>query len=145
MSGGGAGRGVGSDWGRYDGVDSDCDPNTHRTLCTPFAAGANDLTVDCGFIAPPPGCRVTGGGNSPNKDTTWGGQVGSPCGCIGCFDDLDSVQGQWTHSRKKQNGRFHASEFSSLVCDLDSGEGPLNVVVARILEALARHLDGAAR
>jgi shikimate kinase len=28
---------------------------------------------------------------------------------------------------------------------VDSGEGPLNVVVARILEALARHLDGAAR
>jgi hypothetical protein len=113
--------------GANDAIDSDCDPTTHATACTPFAAGANSLTNDCGFIPPPTviGCRVTGGGNAPNLEFTHGGQVGSPCGCIGCFDDLDSVQGQWTHSRKKQDGRFHASEFSSLVCDLDSGEGPL--------------------
>jgi hypothetical protein len=106
-------------------IDSNCDPVTHQTVCTPFADGTTDLTVDCGFIPAPAGCRVTGGGNATDKAFTWGGQVGAPCGCIGCFDDLDSVQGQWTHSRKKQDGRFHASEFSSLVCDLDDGEGPL--------------------
>jgi len=116
--------------GGDDAIDSDCDPTTHETVCTPFGPGTTDLTVDCGFIPPPTviGCRVTGGGITPgasDKNTRFGGQVGSPCGCIGCFDDLQSVQGQWTHDRKKQLGRFHASEYSSLVCDLDDGEGPL--------------------
>jgi hypothetical protein len=111
--------------GPDDTVDSDCDPTTHQTACTPFPDDSTDLTVDCGFIPPPQGCRVTGGGNAKDLAFTHGGQVGSPCGCIGCFDGLSSVQGEWTHSRKKNDGRFHASQFSSLVCDLDSGEGPL--------------------
>ena len=111
--------------GADDEVDSDCDEITHMTACELFPAGSTDLSVDCGFIPPPAGCRVTGGGNAPNKEFTHGGQVGSPCGCIGCFPDLDSVQGQWEHNRKTNDGRFHASEFSSLVCDLDGGEGPL--------------------
>jgi hypothetical protein len=34
------------------------------------------------------------------------------------------IQGNWTHNRKKQKGRFHAKDYSSLVCDLDDGEGP---------------------
>jgi hypothetical protein len=57
---------------------------------------------------------------------TGGGQVGAPCGCIGCFDDFDHIQGSWQHSRKKKQGSMHALDFSSLVCgcDADAG-GPL--------------------
>jgi hypothetical protein len=42
--------------GGDDGVDSDCDPTTHRTTCGSFAAGTTDLSVDCGFVPPPGGC-----------------------------------------------------------------------------------------
>ena len=108
----------------------ECNPQTGE------CADKADQPPTCGPVL---GCRVTTGGVAPNtpdqppggdaigetSKATFGGQVGAPCGCIGCFDDLDSVQGSWTHSRKKQVGRFHASDFSSLVCDLDDGEGPL--------------------
>jgi hypothetical protein len=81
------------------------------------------------------GCRITGGGVAPDgavdlgefADITtarFGGQVGAPCGCIGCWDDFNSVQGEWTHNRKDRIGRFHASDYNSLVCQLDDGEGP---------------------
>jgi hypothetical protein len=51
---------------------------------------------------------------------TAGGQVGAPCGCIGCFNGFDQVQGQWQYSRKKQQGTLHASGFNSLVCGCES-------------------------
>src|SRR5262249_28793266 len=40
---------------------------------------------------PPIGCRVTAGGVSPGSladisSANFGGQVGAPCGCVGCSD-----------------------------------------------------------
>jgi hypothetical protein len=83
---------------------------------------------------------VTGGGVAPNGgvdlgefasiiNAYHGGQVGAPCGCVGCFDDGDHVQGNWTHPRKKQKGNFHADDFHSLVCgcvDLQGAPMPLD-------------------
>jgi len=78
----------------------------------------------------PAGCRVTAGGNTTlgsnlatGKKVTFGGQVGAPCGCSGCFGTLDGtdrndlIQGNWTHNRHK--GRLKASEFNSLECGCD--------------------------
>src|SRR6185295_16445428 len=71
------------------------------------------------------GCRVTGGrqvlddqveGEMEITKATGGGQVGAPCGCIGCFDEFDHIQGNWNHSRKKKQGSFKATDFNSLVC-----------------------------
>src|SRR5207237_58203 len=73
------------------------------------------------------GCRITGGGVLPDGTTdpttmaaifkaTFGGQVGAPCGCVGCFDDFTHIQGNWTHMRKNKNGSFKAADFNSLVC-----------------------------
>ena len=53
-------------------LDSNCDPETHRTMCLAYGADTVDPTVDCGFIPPPTGCRVTGGGNAGDKEVTWG-------------------------------------------------------------------------
>jgi hypothetical protein len=47
---------------------------------------------------------------------TGGGQVGAPCGCIGCFDQFDNIKGNWEHSRKKKQGSFKATDFNSLTC-----------------------------
>jgi hypothetical protein len=76
------------------------------------------------------GCRLTGGGITPdggvdfddmaeNITGRFGGQVGAPCGCIGCFDEFDHVQGNWQYTRKKQKGNFHAKDYNSLVCACD--------------------------
>jgi hypothetical protein len=76
------------------------------------------------------GCRLTGGGVTPDGgvdltemgDTVtgrFGGQVGAPCGCIGCFDEFGHVQGNWQYTRKKQKGNFHAMDYNSLVCACD--------------------------
>jgi hypothetical protein len=107
----------------------------------------NDVTVECEIVdangktiqrmdqatcGVPLGCRLTAGGITPDggidmtefaqaQKITFGGQVGAPCGCIGCFDDLDHIQGEWTHSRHKRKGRFHASDYASLVCAFDGG------------------------
>jgi hypothetical protein len=79
------------------------------------------------------GCRITGGRINKDGNTddagymditkgTGGGQVGASCGCIGCYDDFDHIQGQWQYSRKGQGngkknlGTFHASDFNSLMC-----------------------------
>jgi hypothetical protein len=105
-------------------VSQDAVSNTAQATCTP---------PEC--PEPPVGCRITAGGQTPDggadtdhfadiRKAIFGGQVGAPCGCIGCFDDLDHIQGNWTHNRKKQKGKFHAKDYSSLVCDLDDGEGP---------------------
>jgi hypothetical protein len=98
--------------------------NTASAECTPPECPESPL-----------GCRITGGGIASDargdialgeiKKATFGGQVGASCGCIGCFDiEDDMIQGNWTHSRKVKKGRFHAKDYSSLVCDLDNGEGP---------------------
>jgi len=50
---------------------------------------------------------------------TFGGQVGAPCGCVGCFDEFGHIKGQWEHQRKNQLGNFHASEYNSLTCGCD--------------------------
>jgi hypothetical protein len=74
-----------------------------------------------------------GGGNAPNKEFTHGGQVGSPCGCIGCFDTFDHIQGQWQYSRKSAKGNlgtFHASDYNSLICGCDDGMGGPGSIVA---------------
>jgi hypothetical protein len=76
------------------------------------------------------GCRLTGGGVTPDGGVDFddlaehitgrfGGQVGAPCGCIGCFDEFDHVQGNWQYTRKKQKGNFHAKDYNSLICACD--------------------------
>ena len=58
---------------------------------------------------------------------TGGGQVGASCGCIGCIDNFDQIQGEWSYSRKSASkgnlGSFHASDYNSLVCECDDGSG----------------------
>jgi hypothetical protein len=89
-------------------------------------------------ITPPQvlaGCRITGGGVAPDGATdptmmatmakaTFGGQVGAPCGCIGCFPDFTHIQGNWTHMRKSKSGSFKATDFNSLVCGCDDPTVP---------------------
>lgn len=86
-------------------------------------------------VTPPPlPCRITGGGviNGMTDPTMpaetvlgfFGGQVGAPCGCIGCFGPFDNIQGSWQYSRKSKKGTMHAKAYNSLVCDLDDGAGP---------------------
>jgi hypothetical protein len=81
------------------------------------------------------GCRITGGRITGNGNVdpngldveigkgTGGGQVGAPCGCIGCFDDFNHIQGNWEYSRKPNLGNFKASEFNSLVCGCKDNNG----------------------
>jgi hypothetical protein len=75
-------------------------------------------------------CRITGGGinalnltdpsiDAENTKGTFGGQVGSPIGHIGCFDDFDNIQGSWTYHRHRNKGSFHAMDYNSLVCGCD--------------------------
>ena len=40
------------DMGDDDAIDSDCDPDTGQTDCTPIPAGDTDDTVGCGFFLP---------------------------------------------------------------------------------------------
>jgi cysteine-rich repeat protein len=121
----------------------DNEPGTAQLVCECFEQNSGESTSDfdeAGFdcTQPPIGCRITGGGITPDNPpaasyapgvaaidkATFGGQVGASCGCIGCFDDLDHISGHWTHNLKVEKGKFHASDYSSLVCNLDDGEGP---------------------
>ncbi len=73
------------------------------------------------------GCRITGGGglpgtnmvtstnNAKTKVASFGGDVGAPCGCVGCFDNTGATQGEWKHYRKA-GGNFHAGDYNSLEC-----------------------------
>jgi len=47
------------------------------------------------------------------------GQVGSPCGCVGCFDQFNLVQGNWQHDQKKKKGKFQSTDYNSLMCGCD--------------------------
>src|SRR5262249_55373296 len=94
---------------------------TFTSTATPTATGTPPAVV---------GCRVTGGRVTSNgivepdaqiSKGSGGGQVGAPCGCIGCFDEFNMIQGNWQYSRKKQQGIFHATDFNSLVCGCDGG------------------------
>jgi hypothetical protein len=84
-------------------------------------------------------CRITGGGivfedtsgefiTDPTllaaiDRATFGGQVGAPFGIVGCHDNYDEIQGQWTHMRHKHRGTFHSGLINSLVCGCDDGQG----------------------
>lgn len=108
-----------------DPTCEECKPDTG--MCE----ARSPLPVSCRPI----GCRVTGGGivamntgdapdPGPDADIrkgTFGGQVGAPCGCLGCFDEFDNIQGSWQHSRKKHQGNFHAKNYLSLICGCDEG------------------------
>jgi len=114
-----------------------CDDTDNRTCTTAECDGSGtcdqEAVNNCG------GCRVTAGGTltdpSPIADVnraTFGGQVGAPCGCIGCFDEFGHIQGNWQYSRKQHNGTLHAKTYNSLVCGCDGvltgqvceGDGP---------------------
>ena len=97
--------------------------------------GNTDDTDDCRSNCTPPtipgGCRITGGRTGPDgrreagpfgdmSRGQGGGQVGAPCGCIGCFDEFDRIQGNWQYSRRDKKGNFHAKEFNSLICGCDA-------------------------
>jgi hypothetical protein len=118
-----------------------CVDNPDAAVSTVCDADADTCTLDhcdgaghCVFQENNPacalGCRLTGGGIGcdPKKNTncvaevskaTFGGQVGAPCGCIGCFDEFGHIQGNWTYSRKQHQGSFHAMDYNSLVCGCD--------------------------
>src|SRR5262249_24934228 len=94
-------------------------------------AGQCVQTHVCGQIT---GCRITGGGIAPDGEMdlstfagiskgSLGGQVGAPCGCIGCFDNFDNIQGNWQYRRKTKLGNFHAMDFTSLVCGCEDLNG----------------------
>jgi hypothetical protein len=129
-------------------TDEECDPatgmceTTDTTICNDNDICTDDAcnpdTGQCVFSFDPTndpsclptGCRITAGGIAPDGGVDLedfadisvayhGGQVGAPCGCIGCFDQFDHVQGQWQHQRKKQKGNFHARDYNSLVCGCD--------------------------
>jgi len=112
--------------------------DTDGKTCTTAACDANgncnqQFQNDCGG-----GCRITGGGqlrdfgSSDVDHSTFGGQVGAPCGCIGCSDEFGHVQGNWQYDRKGHNGSLHAKDYNSLVCGCDGrltgqvcdGDGP---------------------
>jgi len=113
-------------------VTADVDSNPANNTSGPVS-----ITITC-----PGGCRVTGGGfiNGLTDPTTmgqtvdahFGGQVGAPCGCIGCFDQFGHIQGNWQYNRDKRNASMHAKMFNSLVCGCDgvlngnvcTGNGP---------------------
>jgi hypothetical protein len=63
---------------------------------------------------------------------TFGGQVGAPYGLVGCHDDFDQIQGEWTHLRHRRRGSFHASDYNSLVCGCDDGMGGPGVLDGRL-------------
>jgi len=115
------------------------------TPCTDTGNELCDAGCDAGVCnqehicqQPSVGCRITAGGVTPDGRTdpdffgttrkaTFGGQVGAPCGCNGCFDELDHIQGEWTHVRHRRTGRLHASDYYSLVCACDEGNGTVKV------------------
>src|SRR5205814_831986 len=83
--------------------------------CRPQCDDGNSVDGDgCTACHVDMGCRITGGGfiNGITDPFTmaeivrahFGGQVGAPCGCIGCFDQSGHVQGNWTHNRKNHKG-----------------------------------------
>jgi len=116
-----------------------CDDNDVCTddACVPGQGCVNTPNPSNDPSCAPVGCRLTGGGITPNgeidvgvfaevQDARHGGQVGAPCGCIGCFDELDHIQGNWVHQRKKQKTNLKAADFNSLVCgcrDVNGGPG----------------------
>src|SRR5262249_39261751 len=99
---------------------------TTTTAVTTTSIAVSTTTTSSTTTTVPIGCRLTGGGVVIGEDdgdmfkTTFGGQVGAPCGCVGCFGELDPklahVQGNWQESRKHENGKFKADSFNSLVC-----------------------------
>ena len=122
--------------------------HSEKTCGDPVCERCEPDTGECVFdrnldsLCAPIGCRVTSGGHTTlnpelanGKKATFGGQVGAPCGCSGCFDTIngtdkdDHVQGNWVHQRHNGGGMFKATEFNSLVCgclDLAGGPGVLN-------------------
>src|SRR5262249_51805647 len=80
------------------------------------------------------GCRITGGRNlvTANGKITGGGQVGAPCGGIGCFDSFDNIQGNWVMRRDQHRGRFKAADFNSLVCGCEACDDALQSNVKKL-------------
>src|SRR5262249_3116572 len=102
-------------------------PHTNTPTNTPTRTPTNTPTNTP--MAQPEGCRITGGRtitlDNPTGDAeitkgTGGGQVGAPCGCIGCFDQFENIQGNWEYNRHKNQGSFKATDFNSLVCGCES-------------------------
>jgi len=135
----------------HDACTTDvCDP-AEGCVNTPITCNDNDSCTndscdpETGCVYTPNGnsecalpCRITGGGivyedtgaaiTDPNllaeiQRATFGGQVGAPFGIVGCHDDFDHIQGEWTHIRHKHRGTFHAADYNSLVCGCDDGNG----------------------
>jgi hypothetical protein len=129
--------------GACQNIDTGTPACNDNDPCTDDSCDGSGSTPQCvnTIISPTPpecaptGCRITGGGIvGPGGDETqgfaeiakgtFGGQVGAPCGCIGCFgNDFDRIQGSWEYSRKGRKGNFHAKQFDSLVCGCDDGSG----------------------
>ncbi len=119
-----------------------CSDTDGLDCTTPACDGAGACNQKATNTCVQPGCRITGGGviNGVTDPTTmaeiitanFGGQVGAPCGCIGCFDTFDHIQGNWQYDRKSKKGSLHAKDYNSLVCGCDgkfdgnlcSGNGP---------------------
>jgi hypothetical protein len=124
---------LGCQHGEPDPCD-DGNPCTNDS-CDPVEGCVNAPNGDPSCSLP---CRITGGGlveedtgeiiTDPSilaeiQRASFGGQVGAPFGLVGCHDDFDQIQGEWTHLRHKHRGSFHAADYNSLVCGCDDGEG----------------------
>ena len=112
-------------------TDDSCDPEEG---CINEPNGNTECSLPCRITGGGIVFEDTGNGGEPEARTdpnllaeiqraTFGGQVGAPFGIVGCHDDFDQIQGQWTHLRHKRRGSFHASDYNSLVCGCDSGDG----------------------
>ncbi len=119
-------------------TDDSCDPASGCVYVP-----ADPLPQECTLP-----CRITGGGlvweDTTGTFTTdptllatidrasFGGQVGAPYGLVGCHDNYDQIQGEWTHLRHRRRGSFHASLYNSLVCGCDDGSGGPGVYDGRL-------------
>jgi len=103
---------------------------TDNSICGDGRTVQATASATCGVPEQRLGCRITAGGITPDGGVdetvfadlvkaTFGGQVGAPCGCIGCFDEFDNIQGSWQHTRHHHKGNFHAMLYNSLICGCD--------------------------
>jgi hypothetical protein len=69
------------------------------------------------------GCKVKAlsldGSYCSSNRGLFGGLVGSGCGCIGCTDENDLIDGIWVHVRSGSGGMLKTKDFDSLICGCD--------------------------
>ena len=113
-----------------------CGPDSFKFRVGDGECNSDEATVSITVTCAPPalGCRVTGGAVSTSGNTDpnlsfeitsakGSGQVGAPCGSVGCFEEAGHILGVWQHSRRKRRGNFLAKQFTSLACSCLNADG----------------------